>query len=68
MLKLIVLRVHKQKTSQKIVFFFLKECFLTIIYESSFDCHMKTPVELNKVLTLLKIYIYGIEHHFQQRF
>lgn len=43
MLKLIVLRVHKQKTSQKIVFFFLKECFLTIIYELSFTCHMKSP-------------------------
>lgn len=45
MLKLIVLRVPKQKTSQKIVFFFLKECFLTIIYEFYFSCHMKSPFQ-----------------------
>jgi len=45
MLKLIVLRLHKQKTSQKIVFFLLKECFLTIIYELSSPCRMKTPFE-----------------------
>jgi len=45
MLKLIVLRLHKQKTSQKIVLFFLKECFLTIIYELSFSCHMKCPFQ-----------------------
>jgi len=45
MLKLIVLRLHKQKTSQKIVLFFLKECFLTIIYELSFSCHMKSPFQ-----------------------
>lgn len=44
MLKLIVLRLHKQKTSQKIVFFFLKECFLTIIYELLFTCHMESPI------------------------
>lgn len=44
MLKLIVLRLRKQKTSQKIVFFFLKECFLTIIYELLGSCHMKSPV------------------------
>ena len=44
MLKLIVLRLPQQKTSQKIVFFFLKECFLTIIYELSLTCHMKSPV------------------------
>ncbi len=43
MLKLIVLRLRKQKTSQKIMFFFLKECFLTIIYELLFTCHMKSP-------------------------
>ncbi len=43
MLKLIVLRLHKQKTSQINVFFLLKECFLTIIYELSFTCHMKSP-------------------------
>ena len=45
MLKLIVLRLHKQKTSQIIVLFFLKECFLTIIYELSFTCHMKRPFQ-----------------------
>lgn len=45
MLKLIVLRLHKQKTSQKIVLFFLKQCFLTIIYELSFSCHMKSPFQ-----------------------
>lgn len=44
MLKLIVLRLHKQKTSQKIVFFFLKLSFLTIIYESFIPCHRKSPV------------------------
>jgi len=33
MLKLIILRLHKQKTSQKIVLFLLKVCFLTFIYE-----------------------------------
>lgn len=44
MLKLIVLRLHKQKTSQKIVFFFLKRCFLTIIYELLIPCHMKSPI------------------------
>lgn len=43
MLKLIVLRLHKQKTSQKIMFFFLKESFLTIIYELIITCHMKSP-------------------------
>jgi len=43
MLKLIILRVDKQKTRQKIVFFFLKDCFLTIIYELLFTCHMKSP-------------------------
>jgi len=45
MLKLIVLRLHKQKTSQIIVFFLLKECFLTIIYELSSPCHMKSAFE-----------------------
>ncbi len=45
MLKLIVLRLHEQKTSQIIVLFFLKECFLTIIYELSFTCHMKSPFQ-----------------------
>lgn len=45
MLKLIVLRVPKQKTSQKIVFFFLKVRFLTIIYELSFTCHVKSPFQ-----------------------
>lgn len=45
MLKLIILRLHKQKTSQIIVFFFLKECFLTIIYELSFTCYMKSPFQ-----------------------
>ncbi len=45
MLKLIVLRLHKQKTSQKIVFFLLKECFLTIIYELYFVYSMKIPFE-----------------------
>lgn len=44
MLKLIVLRLAQQKTSQKIVFFFLKECFLTIIYELLITCHMKGPI------------------------
>jgi hypothetical protein len=44
MLKLIVLRQGKQKTSQKIVFFFLKGCFLTIIYELYNPCHMKSTV------------------------
>ncbi len=43
MLKLIVLRVRKQKTSQKIMFFFLKDCFLTIIYELLITCHRKSP-------------------------
>jgi hypothetical protein len=42
MLKLIVLRLRKQKTSQKIVFF-LKRLFLTIIYELLFTCHRKSP-------------------------
>ncbi len=45
MLKLFFLRLHKQKTSQKIVFFLLKECFLTFIYELSSVCHMKTPFD-----------------------
>ncbi len=43
MLKLIVLRLRKQKTSQKIMFFFLKDSFLTIIYELLFTCHRKSP-------------------------
>ncbi|GEM_PF-5507200 len=47
MLKLIVLRQAKQKTSQKNVFFFLKECFLTIIYELKITCYMKTVI--NKI-------------------
>lgn len=33
MLKLVILRFDKQNTSQKIVLFFLKECFLTFIYK-----------------------------------
>lgn len=44
MLKLIILRLDKQKTSQKIVLFFLKRCFLTFIYEFWNTCHMKRPL------------------------
>lgn len=44
MLKLIVLRLRKQKTSQKIMVFILKDSFLTIIYELLFTCHMKSPL------------------------
>ncbi len=44
MLKLIVLRLRKQKTSQIIMFFILKDCFLTNIYELLFTCHRKSPL------------------------
>jgi hypothetical protein len=44
MLKLIILRLDKQKTSQKIVLLFLKVCFLTFIYKFLNTCHMKSVV------------------------
>ena len=56
MLKLIVLRLHKQKTSQKIVFFFLKQSFLTIIYEYVLLVIGKVR-PINKILPLLKYYL-----------
>ncbi|MDR6405438.1 hypothetical protein J2W57_000957 [Chryseobacterium ginsenosidimutans] len=44
MLKLIILRLDKQKTSQKIVLFFLKLSFLTFNYKFLITCHMKRRV------------------------